>query len=131
MNDVFVEEMMEGLDTDGDGTISLAEYTGERAEKDPSRQKMEDQFKTRFDVNGDGVLNKEEMREVVFPGKKDLAELEAYHVFRRLDKDEKGYVTLHDLLRHHEIIAGSKGMHYFSILERQPHPDEYLRKEEL
>ena len=36
----------------------FAFHAGERAEKDPSRQKMEDQFKTRFDVNGDGVLNK-------------------------------------------------------------------------
>ncbi|KAJ7372307.1 hypothetical protein OS493_019751 [Desmophyllum pertusum] len=68
MEDIALDEVIEDVDQDGDGVITVGEFLGQyQDENDPpawvKRQRSE--FHKKFDKNGDGKMDREEAREWV------------------------------------------------------------------
>ena len=106
MKHVVIDETLEDIDRDNDGRISLSEYISDmyspehsKAESEPSWVTHEkDQFKNYRDKNGDGFMDKDEIKEWIIPPDYDHSESEAKHLLRESDSDKVCINCVHGLL---------------------------------
>lgn len=95
MQTVVVDETLEDIDKNKDGKVSLDEYisdmyapdaTGDEVPEWVNREK--EQFASYRDKNGDGFMDRDEIREWIVPQDYDHSEAEAKHLIHESDKDK-------------------------------------------
>lgn len=124
MQTVVVEETLEDIDKDGDGKISLNEYINDMYSdhgKDSSQVpdwvlREKEQFKEYRDKNGDGFLDKEEIRFWILPPDYDHSEAEARHLMSESDTDKDGYLTKVEILDNYDLFVGSQATDFGEAL---------------
>lgn len=126
-HDAVVQETIEDMDKDKDGVLSLKEYLDEvhpRDEKDLTKEQMaqkkadENYFHTNRDINKDGVMDKEEVKEWMFPSNYDAVKSEVSHLIYHADTDKDTMLTKEEILNNHKYFVGSKATNYGKDLTR-------------
>lgn len=124
MRDVVVEETMEDIDKDKDGQISLEEYIGDMwpnkdSDEEPDWVKSErEQFGTYRDKNGDGKMDKDEVREWIIPPDYDHSKAEAQHLIHESDANRDGELTKEEILDKYDLFVGSQATDFGEALTR-------------
>lgn len=125
MRDVVLSETIEDIDKDKDGKISIEEYIGdmysapEEGEEEPEWIISErETFKKFRDVDGDGFLNREEVRAWIVPNDFDHAESEAKHLVYEADNDGDEQLTKAEILDKYDVFIGSKATDFGEALGR-------------
>lgn len=124
MRDVVVLETMEDIDKNKDGQISLEEYIGDMyrgspGEEEPDWVKSErEQFGQFRDKNGDGFMDKDEVRSWIIPPDYDHAEAEAKHLIFEADKDKDRKLTKDEILNKYDLFVGSQATDFGEALTR-------------
>ncbi|XP_071452489.1 calumenin-A [Hetaerina americana] len=124
MRDIVVLETMEDIDKDKDGKVSLEEYIGDmyrgsEGESEPEWVKSErEQFSKFRDKNGDGVMDKEEVKSWIIPPDFDHAEAEARHLIYESDSDGDQKLTKDEILNKYDLFVGSQATDFGEALSR-------------
>jgi len=127
MKDIIVSETIEDIDKNKDGVVDLDEYIRDlyRPEHYPEQKDEPDwvksereMFATFRDKNGDGKLDKEEMREWITPSGFDHADAEANHLLHLADDDKDGKLSQAEVLQHHDVFVGSQATDYGDQLHK-------------
>ncbi|XP_023301118.2 calumenin-B [Lucilia cuprina] len=125
MRDVVLSETIEDIDKDKDGKISIEEYIGdmysapEEGEEEPEWIISERETFAKFrDVDGDGFLNREEVRAWIVPNDFDHAESEAKHLVYEADNDGDELLTKAEILDKYDVFIGSKATDFGEALGR-------------
>lgn len=120
MTSYFVEESLDIFDTDKDGKISVDEYLGDEVNR-LSKSKLDvlkKSFNKELDLNKDGFLDRNEIREWIFPGAhEDPILVEAKHLMKAGDDDKDTFLTEDELIKHYNIFAGSRVTSYGDLLK--------------
>jgi calumenin len=94
-------------------------YRGSPGEEEPEWVKSEkDQFSRFRDKNGDGVMDKEEVKEWIIPPEFDHAEAEARHLVYEADTDKDGKLTKKEVLDKYDLFVGSQATDFGEALTR-------------
>lgn len=126
-HDAVVQETIEDMDKDKDGVISLREYLKEvqpKDEKDMTEEELvqkrvdEEYFRTNRDKNKDGVMDKDEVKEWMFPSNYDAIKSEVTHLIYHADNDKDKLLTKEEILNNHKYFVGSKATNYGKDLTR-------------
>lgn len=123
MKDIVVLETMEDIDKDKDGKISLDEYIGDmwpnKDEEEPEWVKGErEQFSSYRDTNGDGFMDKDEVKNWIIPPNYDHSEAEAKHLIYETDENKDGVLTKQEILDKYDIFVGSQATDFGDALTR-------------
>ncbi|XP_046394103.1 calumenin-B-like isoform X1 [Ischnura elegans] len=124
MRDIVVLETMEDIDKDKDGKVSLEEYIGDmyrgsEGDTEPEWVKSErEQFSKFRDKNGDGVMDKEEVKNWIIPPDFDHAEAEARHLIYESDSDGDQKLTKDEILNKYDLFVGSQATDFGEALSR-------------
>lgn len=124
MRDIVVLETMEDIDKDKDGRISLQEYIGDmyrgsEGEEEPEWVHNEkEQFSVYRDKNGDGYMDKEEVKNWIIPPDFDHAEAEARHLIYESDSDADQKLTKDEILTKYDLFVGSQATDFGEALTR-------------
>jgi Ca2+-binding EF-hand superfamily protein len=128
MQDNVVKETISDIDKDGDGMIDVEEYIADmyhpddkeaRDGEEPDWVKAErENFAERRDVDHDGKLGVEEMREWIMPTDFDHVHAEARHLIHLADDDKDGTLSEKEILEHHDAFVGSQATDYGEQLQR-------------
>lgn len=125
MRDVVLSETIEDIDKNKDGKISIDEYIGdmytapEEGEEEPEWIISERETFAKFrDVDGDGFLNREEVRAWIVPNDFDHAESEAKHLVYEADVDGDEQLTKDEILDKYDVFIGSKATDFGEALGR-------------
>lgn len=125
MKDVVLDETLNDMDKDGDGSLSLDEYIGDMYKPDnegdvePEWVETErEQFKNYRDSDKDGKLNREEVKAWILPHDYDHANAEAQHLIYESDEDQDGALSKEEMVKHREVFAGSQATEYGDIFKR-------------
>ncbi|XP_049835861.1 calumenin [Schistocerca gregaria] len=124
MRDIVVVETMEDIDKDKDGKISLSEYIGDmyrgsEGEEEPEWVKNErEQFSQYRDKDGDGFMDKEEVKNWIIPPDFDHAEAEARHLIYESDSDADQKLTKEEVLNKYDLFVGSQATDFGEALAR-------------
>ncbi|XP_065359331.1 calumenin-B [Calliphora vicina] len=125
MRDVVLSETIEDIDKNKDGKISIEEYIGdmytapEEGEEEPEWIISERETFAKFrDVDGDGFLNREEVRAWIVPNDFDHAESEAKHLVYEADNDGDEQLTKAEILDKYDVFIGSKATDFGEALGR-------------
>ncbi|XP_035674454.1 calumenin-like [Branchiostoma floridae] len=123
MKDIVVQETLEDIDKDGDGTISLEEYIGDMwtgdDKEEPDWVKSErEQFGTFRDKNGDGKMDKDEVRDWIIPPDYDHADAESKHLIFESDVDKVQKLTKQEIVDKYDLFVGSQATDFGEALVR-------------
>eukprot|EP00058_Branchiostoma_floridae_P005454 XP_002590942.1 hypothetical protein BRAFLDRAFT_101089 [Branchiostoma floridae] len=123
MKDIVVQETLEDIDKDGDGTISLEEYIGDMwtgdDKEEPDWVKSErEQFGTFRDKNGDGKMDKDEVRDWIIPPDYDHADAESKHLIFESDVDKDQKLTKQEIVDKYDLFVGSQATDFGEALVR-------------
>ncbi|XP_039963712.1 calumenin-B [Bactrocera tryoni] len=125
MKDIVLMETIEDIDTDGDGKISVDEYiadmyrNSEPNDEEPEWVKSEREGFAKFrDINGDGFLDREEVRTWIVPKDFDHAESEAKHLVFEADTDDDEKLTKEEILEKYDVFVGSQATDFGEALAR-------------
>lgn len=125
MRDVVLSETIEDIDKDKDGKISIEEYIGdmysapEEGVEEPEWIISERETFAKFrDTDGDGFLNREEVRSWIVPNDFDHAESEAKHLVYEADSDGDEQLTKEEILDKYDVFIGSKATDFGEALGR-------------
>uniref|UniRef100_F7AV16 Reticulocalbin-3 n=1 Tax=Ciona intestinalis TaxID=7719 RepID=F7AV16_CIOIN len=122
LHDIVVSETMEELDKDNDGGIDLKEYVSDvyhpnNEEPEPDWvQNEREQFEAR-DVNKNGKMDADEVKEWILPTDYDHAKSEARHLVHEADDDKDGELSTEEILLHHATFVGSQVTNYGEALK--------------
>ncbi|KAK2723952.1 reticulocalbin-2-like isoform X2 [Artemia franciscana] len=122
MLEVILRQTLKDKDLDGDGFINFMEYLGNKdnsEEEDIETQK--DLFEKDYDQNQDGVLDKEEFQNWMFPSNEEIAEDEVDHLFASSDDDHDDTLSFGEVLDHHDVFVGSEATDYGEHLKKPSH----------
>lgn len=129
MYDVVVDETLEDVDRDGDGKISESEYISDMYSAEDSSsssssnipewvQREREQFHTYRDKNGDGFLDRNEIREWIVPANYDHADAEAKHLIYEADTNKDGILSHDEILDNYDVFVGSQATDFGDALTR-------------
>ncbi|KAG8222344.1 hypothetical protein J437_LFUL001330 [Ladona fulva] len=124
MRDIVVLETMEDIDKDKDGKVSLEEYIGDvyrgtEGETEPEWVKSErEQFAKFRDKNGDGVMDKDEVKDWIIPPDFDHAEAEAHHLIYESDADGDQKLTKEEVLNKYDLFVASQATDFGEAFSR-------------
>ncbi|KDR16997.1 calumenin [Zootermopsis nevadensis] len=124
MRDIVVLETMEDIDKDKDGRISLNEYIadmyrGTEGEPEPDWVKNErEQFSQYRDKDGDGFMDKEEVKNWIIPPDFDHSEAEALHLIYESDVDADHKLSKEEILAKYDLFVGSQATDFGEALAR-------------
>ncbi|XP_022211782.2 calumenin-B-like [Drosophila obscura] len=123
MRDVVLKEMFDDLDVDRDGKISLVEYVFDMYQPaTPDEQPPEwvgnerDVFVKFLDLNGDGHLNEDEVRQWIAPHGLGQSDSEAQHLLTVADADGDMQLTKSEVLANYDTFYGSPATEYGDAL---------------
>ncbi|KAK2184111.1 hypothetical protein NP493_281g00049 [Ridgeia piscesae] len=94
MRDTVIMETLDDIDKDKDGFISLEEYIDDIQDDEDDDENSEDEdedreeFKHNLDKNGDGKLDKEEIKAWIIPDDYNHVEEESRHLIREADANQ-------------------------------------------
>merc|ERR1712226_557717 len=117
MRDIVVTETLEDIDKDGDGMINVDEYIGdmyrdeggEDGNQEPEWVSVEREQFTKFrDLDGDGLMNLEEVKAWIIPEDFDHSDAEAKHLMFESDVDQDGNLTKEEILEKYDLFVGSQ-----------------------
>jgi len=118
--ETWVKDIMRGLDNDGDGIITEAEFSAlpegqvdeqwEKADKDWQDERRKE-FRRVIDLNADGRVSVAELKLYVDPKNPNHARAEARNLIELVDTDKDGALSLDEVIAGKEIILGSKMVH--------------------
>uniref|UniRef100_T1JLL4 Reticulocalbin-3 n=1 Tax=Strigamia maritima TaxID=126957 RepID=T1JLL4_STRMM len=117
-------ETMEDIDKDKDEKISLDEYIGDMyrgnpGEEEPDWVKNErEQFGQYRDKNGDGWMDKDEVKLWIVPPDYDHAEAEAKHLIFESDSNQDKKLTKQEILDKYDLFVGSQATDFGEALGR-------------
>ena len=126
MHAVVVEETLEDIDRDGDGRVSEAEYIADMyAPEDEHSQyvpewvtREREQFRSYRDKNGDGYLDRDEIREWIVPTDFDNADAEAKHLLYEADSNRDGVLSKTEIIDNYDVFVGSQATDFGEALTR-------------
>jgi len=130
MKTLVVEETLEDIDKNKDGFISLEEYIGDLY-PESEREKGEEpewvtnekkQFKEFRDKNGDGKMDKEEVKDWILPEDYDHIASEAKHLLMESDIDKDHKLTKQEMVDKYDLFVGSQATDFGEAL-RVPHEE--------
>jgi len=122
MRDIVIDETMEDLDSNGDGVIDLEEYTNdmyEPAENKPMPdwvQAERTQFEQVRDKDANGFMDKNEIREWLFPNDYNHLDTEAKHLITESDDDRDGVLSRDEVVSHFDLFVGSQATDFGKVL---------------
>lgn len=84
-------------------------YADPDTDEEPAWVKEEtDKFNDVYDMNKDGKLDKDEVKEHLLPEKQQpLGTKDARHLVESADEDEDGKLSVEEMVMHHEFFVGS------------------------
>uniref|UniRef100_A0A0N4ZHH0 Reticulocalbin-3 n=1 Tax=Parastrongyloides trichosuri TaxID=131310 RepID=A0A0N4ZHH0_PARTI len=128
MRDVVVTETIEDIDKNKDGFVDITEYIGDmyRPEDYPELNGKEPEwveserelFKEHRDKNGDGKLDRDEMRDWIMPLGFDHADAEAKHLIGIADENKDGKLSPEEIIQHYDTFVGSQATDYGEQLQK-------------
>lgn len=125
MQKVVLDETMADMDKNKDGFITLNEYVDdiwpqyERGNEEPEWLKQErEHFATQRDKDGDGKLNREELKQWIMPENYDHAKAEAAHLIYESDTDSDNKLSKEEILQHQDVFVGSQATDFGDYLVR-------------
>jgi len=124
MKDVVIVETMEDIDADEDGRVSESEYIGDmyegkEDETEPDWVNSErEQFAQFRDKDGDGFMDKEEIRAWITPPDYDHSLAEAKHLMEAADEDGDGFLDKDEVMDKYDVFVGSQVTDFGEALNR-------------
>lgn len=124
MHSVVIEETLEDIDKDKDGKVSFDEYISdiyspeskETSEIPDWVVREREQFKNFRDKNGDGYLDKNEIRDWIIPPDYDHSDAEATHLILESDGNKDGKLTKDEILQNYDLFVGSQATDFGEAL---------------
>ena len=86
MSDIVVTELMEDMDSDKDGVVSLEEYLEDGGWEGEVREGWRKEFMENIDTDKDGVLDRREVQLWVVPTPGEFHQAEAAHLVAGADR---------------------------------------------
>jgi len=118
--ETWVKDIMRGLDMNGDGVITEAEFSAlpvgqvdeqwEKADKDWQDERRKE-FQRVIDLDHDGRVSVDELMFYVDPKNANHARAEAHNLIELVDSDKDGALSLDEVIAGKEVILGSKMVH--------------------
>jgi len=132
VKDSMLKKIMEKIDTDQDGAISLQEYLNDWKIRpsDANDDALEydiDEFKDDLDRNGDSILEGDEL---IFWLDADLAgdaNDEAEHLMDTCDGDQDGKLTAEEIVDHYDFLIDHEVMEHGDTLRDFYYHDEFRK----
>ncbi|CAH1776059.1 unnamed protein product [Owenia fusiformis] len=121
MFDIEVDRTMEDTDKDGNGVVSMEEYLTEDLDEESVIAEKE-QF-AEYDVNKDGVLDREEIRAWAIPENDEIADEEAEHLIEETDRDNDKVLSKDEILENVDLWVGSQATNYGQTLQDMDHDE--------
>ncbi|EDV96005.1 calumenin [Drosophila grimshawi] len=125
MRDVVLQETTDDLDKDKDGKISVDEYIGDMYRpSEPDEEEPEwvlserESFSKHRDLDNDGYLTENEIRQWISPNDFDHAESEAKHLIFEADVDHDEQLTKEEILDKYDVFVGSQVTDFGEALAR-------------
>jgi len=127
MKDIVVDETMEDIDKDKDGYVSLDEYIGdlwpesdrESGKEEPDYIKTErEQFSSFRDLNKDGKMDRDEVRQWILPPEYDHISAEAKHLLQESDSDKDSKLSVREIVEKYDLFVGSQATDFGEALKR-------------
>ncbi|XP_061557333.1 LOW QUALITY PROTEIN: reticulocalbin-1 [Phycodurus eques] len=124
MKDIVVQETLEDIDKNGDGHVDEDEYVAdmfahEDGGPEPDWLRTErDQFSDFRDLNKDGKMDRDEIRQWIMPQNYDHAQAEARHLVYESDQDKDQMLTKEEILENWNMFVGSQATNYGEDLTR-------------
>ncbi|KAI1725696.1 EF-hand domain pair domain-containing protein [Ditylenchus destructor] len=128
MRDIVVQETVEDIDKNKDGSVDLDEYIGDMYRpddypelngKEPDWVNSErEMFKEHRDKNNDGKLDTDEMRDWIMPLGFDHADAEAKHLVGIADDNKDGKLSPEEIVAHYDTFVGSQATDYGEQLQK-------------
>lgn len=125
MKGVVLRETITDLDKDHDGKISVDEYIGDMyrstgaEDEEPEWVANErEAFSTHRDLDKDGYLNEEEVKQWIAPHDFDHSEAEAKHLLFEADADHDDKLTKEEILDKYDVFVGSQATDFGEALAR-------------
>ena len=135
MKQLVVDETLEDLDKDRDGRVSLSEYIRDLYELDDGKTVGEDEpdwvqterrhFNEYRDKNGDGYLDRDEMKEWLMPVK---VHSEAEHLIEEADRNGDAKLSKEEILDSYDLFVGSEATEYGEALAANRHDELWKTK---
>ncbi|XP_057290382.1 calumenin-like [Hydractinia symbiolongicarpus] len=124
MKGLVIDETLEDIDKDKDGSISLDEYIGDlwpeedRDGEEPEWVKTEkEQFANFRDKNKDGKMDKQEVADWILPPDYDHVSSEAKHLIMESDTDKDGKVSKEEMVDKYDLYVGSQATDFGEALK--------------
>nr|XP_016993252.2 calumenin-B [Drosophila takahashii] len=126
MKEVVLRETFSDLDKDHDGKISVDEYIGDMyraagGEEDEEPEWVANEresFSEHRDLDKDGYLNDEEVKQWIAPHDFDHSEAEAKHLLFEADADHDDKLTKEEILDKYDVFVGSQATDFGEALAR-------------
>jgi Ca2+-binding EF-hand superfamily protein len=127
MQEIVLDETMDDMDKNKDGFVTEQEYVEDiwpQYEREAEGQEPEwlqserQHFVNDRDKDGDGRLNKQELREWIMPENYDHAKAEATHLIYESDVDSDERLTKEEILQHQDVFVGSQATDFGDYLVR-------------
>jgi len=120
MKGIVVEEVMEDMDKDSDGRISLEEFIGQPGEGEGHDwvTRESEQFSQYHDVNKDGYMDKKEATQWVMPDDYHYLTAEAKHLITESDVNKDGQISKDEMVDKFALFAGSHATDFGEALTR-------------
>lgn len=123
MKPIVIKETLEDLDLNGDGFIDEEEYIKdifdheEAGEEKPDWLDIEhEHFKTIRDLNRDGKLDEEEVKNWLMPIDYDHIVVESQHLIDEADKNSDNMLSLEEVLNDYELWMTSQATNWGEAL---------------
>lgn len=125
MSSVVIEETLSDIDKDKDGFISLEEYIGDLYPESDRQDGKEPewvtneikQFKEFRDKNGDGKMDKDEVKDWILPTDYDHVSSEAKHLISESDTNKDGKISKEEMVDKFDLFVGSQATDFGEALK--------------
>ncbi|XP_065835492.1 calumenin-like [Oscarella lobularis] len=124
MADIVIDETLEDMDKDKDGSLSVEEYLGDPG-VDPDTGNPPDWVSvenTTFyevrDTNHNGKMDRDEIREWIMPTTHSHVNDEASHLVQQADVDKDGKLSVDEIVNNYDLFVGSQMTDYGSLLKK-------------
>ena len=121
MGDVVLTEIIEDMDSNRDGLVSLEEYIADIINDDDEENIIDserDNFSNNLDHDKDGVLNRDEVRAWLIPVQYDYARGEAEFLVKVSDGNSDGVLSKDEILENYTHFTGSQATDYGKAITR-------------